>query len=86
VAVIFAGSLPAALAAKSATTTIPIVLRIGADLVKLGVVANLSYKSNLVLDFHLKLSYKIASLAHRGASPEAILKAERGVASCGGGS
>src|SRR6266540_1317713 len=29
---------------------------------------------------------EIRILAHRGASPEAILKAERGVASCGGGS
>jgi hypothetical protein len=29
---------------------------------------------------------QIRILAHRGASPETILKAERGVASCGGGS
>jgi hypothetical protein len=47
---------------------------------------NVGYILHLSIDYTLKMRYKIPILAHREASPETILKAERGVASCGGGS
>jgi hypothetical protein len=42
--------------------------------------------SHISLDYVSNSYYRLVILAHRGASPETILKAERGVASCGGGS
>jgi putative ABC transport system substrate-binding protein len=67
VSVIAATSTPAAVAAKMATTTIPIVFEIGADPVELGFVASLSQPGgNLtgVVNFTAELGSKQLGLLH----------------------
>ena len=49
-------------------------------------VRNFGYISKIILDYVTNLCYRIASSLMEGPSPETILKAERGVASCGRGS
>jgi len=76
VAVIAATSAPAALAAKAATTTIPIVFETGADPVELGLVASLSHPcGNItgVAQTNVEIAPKRLQLLHEVIPPAKVI-------------
>jgi putative ABC transport system substrate-binding protein len=76
VAVIVAASTPAALAAKAATQTIPIVFNIGTDPVGIGLVANLAHPGgNItgVTNLNVELFKKCFELMHSLMPPASMI-------------